>query len=69
MHDAMVQGFEGSPWVNVVVELDEQAGLLFYATLDGDLADSRLQLGAPVEVVFKDVTPEVSLPYFKLVSS
>lgn len=66
LHDQMVSGFETEPpWVNALVELEEQPGLEFLATLeDGPVPD--LVLGAPVEVTFQHVTPHVSLPYFKL---
>ena len=66
----MVAGFENEPpWVNVLVELDEQRDPdLFLATLvDGPSAS--LAIGVPVEVTFKHVTPHVSLPYFKLTST
>ena len=32
-----------------------------------DVADADLQLDLPVEVVFDDVTPEVTLPKFRRV--
>ena len=65
-HDAFVPSFtDDIPWVNVVVELAEQKGLWLMATLvDGPQAP--LKLAAPVEVLFDDVTPEVTLPKFKL---
>jgi hypothetical protein len=66
MRDVMVKGFEqDQPWVNVLVEMDEQRSLCFVATLEDGLSPD-LKLGATVEVVFKDVTPNISLPYFKL---
>lgn len=69
MHDPMVEGFEEDvPWVNVLVELEEQKDLLILANLvDGRSAN--IKVGAPVEVVFQDVTPEVTLPQFRLVAS
>ena len=67
MRHGFVDGFEEDiPYVNVIVELDEQRGLYLLATLvDG--ADARIAWEAPVEVVFDDVTPEVTLPKFRLV--
>jgi uncharacterized OB-fold protein len=66
MHDKMVRGFEDDdPWVNVLVELDEQERLLFMATLE-DGRVPGLVVGAPVEVAFRDVTDTVSLPCFRL---
>jgi uncharacterized OB-fold protein len=66
MWDAMVSGFEGdSPWVHALVEMDQQSGLTFTATLEDGPAPG-LTIGAPVEVVFRDVTPTVTLPYFRL---
>lgn len=64
--DALVGGFEADiPWVNVLVELEEQPGLIFLATL-ADGAGAPLRHGAPVEVTFRDITPDVTLPMFKL---
>jgi len=63
-HDPMVLGFE-PPWVNVLVEMAEQPHLLFAAILE-DGPSPQLKIGAPVEVVFRDVTADVSLPYFRL---
>jgi uncharacterized OB-fold protein len=52
------------PYTIVVVRLDE--GPRMTSTLVGaDPADVRI--GLPVEVVFEDVTPEVTLPRFRLV--
>lgn len=65
-HTALVQGFdEDVPWVNVLVELEEQAGLHVYARLvDG--VGAPIAEGSPVEVVFQDITAEIALPQFKL---
>jgi uncharacterized OB-fold protein len=63
--DQMVSGFIGAdPMIHVLVRMEEQQDLLFPATLIGDSAG--LALGAPVEVVIRDVAPGVSLPYFQL---
>jgi uncharacterized OB-fold protein len=50
------------PYSPVVIEMDEGVRLVSWLT---DLPDSDLRLGLPVEVVFDDVTPEVTLPKFK----
>ncbi len=66
IHDHMVMGFQGEdPLVHVLVRFDVQDDLFFPATLIGDT--SGLALDAPVEVVFQEVTPGVTLPYFQLV--
>ena len=66
MYDPLVSGFEDDvPWVNVLVQLDEQEDLLFLSGLE-DGPNAPIKLGAPVEVTFKDVSPEISIPYFKL---
>ncbi|MEW1863293.1 OB-fold domain-containing protein [Streptomyces sp. NPDC088194] len=66
IHDAMVQGFAGdAPWVHALVSFDDQPGLTFAATLIDGVGDG-LKLGAAVEVVFKDVSRDVTLPLFKL---
>lgn len=66
MYDPMVTGFgKEEPWVNVLVRMDEQDDLMFMATLE-DGRSAGLALNAPVEVTFKDVTPNVTIPYFRL---
>ena len=66
IHDHMVMGFQGEePLVHVLVRFEEQDDLMFPATLVGDT--SGLRLDAPVEVVFREVTDGVTLPYFQLV--
>jgi hypothetical protein len=67
MRDSMVVGFE-APWVNVLVRLAESHNLLFVSILD-EGPGPRLAVGAPVEVVFKDVTASVTLPYFRLAAA
>lgn len=67
MCDAMVQGFADEvPWVHVLVSFDDQPNLNFAATLVDGVCDN-LKLGAPVEVIFRDVTNGVTLPLFRLV--
>ena len=50
------------PYSPVIIELEEGVRLLSWLT---DAGPDDLQLDAPVEVVFDDVTPEVTLPKFK----
>lgn len=65
IHDHMVAGFQDAgPLVHVLVQLVDQEDLYFPATLIGDT--SGLELGAAVEVVFRDVADGVTLPYFQL---
>ncbi len=66
MRQPFAPGFgEEVPFVNAIVELEEQPWLNIMATLvDG--ADARIAYDDPVQVVFEDVTPEVTLPKFRL---
>lgn len=54
-----------APYAPVVVEMEEGVRLLSAMT---DCAPEDLHVGMPVEVVFEDVTGEVTLPRFRLVS-
>ena len=63
VHVKLAPGFD-PPYVVALVELDEQSGL----RLVTNIVDSPIEaifVGMPVEVVFEDVTPEITLPYFK----
>ncbi len=51
------------PYAVVVVELEE--GCKFVSNLLG-VKPHEIQCGMPVEVVFEKVTPEISLPKFRL---
>ena len=63
MHQVYHPGFAAEvPYAVVVVELEEGARLVSNL-LDCPPADVRI--GMPVEVVFDDVTPEVTLPKFR----
>jgi uncharacterized OB-fold protein len=50
------------PYPVVVVELDEGVRMVSWVT---DIKPDELALGMPVEVVFDDVTAEVTLPKFR----
>ena len=57
-----------TPYVLAVVELAEGARLM--TNLIGVAADpAAVRIGMPVEVVFEDVTPEVTLPRFRPVTA
>ena len=59
-------GFENKvPFVVALIELEEQPGLRIIANVQG-CAPDELRIGTPVEVVFEDVTSEVTLPQFQV---
>ena len=63
MHQAVHPGFAADvPYPVVVIELEEGVRLLSNL-VDCPLAEVRI--GLPVEVVFEDVTAEVTLPKFR----
>ena len=65
MHHLGNPGFdEELPYAVVVVELDEQKGLLTVGNLL-DCPLDRIQIGMTVEVTYQDVTEEVTLPQFQ----
>jgi uncharacterized OB-fold protein len=67
MHQRDVAGFENeAPFINLVVELEEQPRLLMVSNLPIAERD-RVRIGAPVEVIFED-RGGVIVPQFKLVS-
>jgi uncharacterized OB-fold protein len=60
-----VQGFEvDTPYVGVLVELDEQEGLLIPGNLVGELAQA-VEVGQRVEVAF-EARSDLTLPVFWL---
>ena len=64
MHQVYHPGFADEvPYAVVVVELEEGARLV--SNLVGCPVDA-IVAGMPVEVTFQDVTPEVTLPKFRL---
>jgi len=54
------------PYAPTVVELEEGVRLLSQVI---DCAPAELEIGMPVEVVFRPVTPEVTLPLFRRVTA
>jgi uncharacterized OB-fold protein len=64
MHQVYHAGFADEvPYAIVVVELEEGARLV--SNLVGCPVDA-ISAGMPVEVTFEDVTPELTLPKFRL---
>ena len=62
-HQNQAPGFrEELPYVLAVVELAEGPRLM---TNIVECAPDAVRIGMPVEVVFDDVTPEVTLPKFR----
>jgi uncharacterized OB-fold protein len=63
MHQAIHPGFAAeTPYAVVVIQLDEGARLLSNLV---DCPTADVEIGMPVEVVFDDLTPEVTLPKFR----
>ena len=63
MHQAIHPGFAAeTPYAVVVVQLDEGARLLSNLV---DCPTADVKIGMPVEVVFEDLTLEVTLPKFR----
>ena len=63
IHRALHPGFAAElPYAAVVVELEEGVRIVSHVL---DLPVDQLRVGLPVEVVFDDVTPEVTLPKFR----
>lgn len=50
------------PYSPVMIEMEEGVRLVSWLT---DVSPDELRLELPVEVVFDDVTPEVTLPKFR----
>ena len=68
MRDAFLPGFRNDiPWAIGEAELDAPGVRLIARMVDG--ADAPFTIGAPVTVVFDDVSDGVSLPLLKLVAA
>jgi uncharacterized OB-fold protein len=69
MHQRDVTGFENdAPFINLVIELEEQPKLLMVSTLPGNERD-RIKIGAPVEVFFEnrgEGADTIVIPQFRL---
>jgi uncharacterized protein len=67
MHQRDVAGFEqDAPFINIVVELEEQQRLLMVANLPSSERE-KVRVGAPAEVCFENRGDGVVVPQFKLV--
>jgi uncharacterized protein len=65
MHQPNVAGFESdTPYVNVVVELDEQPMLFMVSNLPHAALD-KVRIGGRVEVWFEDRGSDVVVPQFR----
>jgi uncharacterized OB-fold protein len=64
MQPALPQFAKSVPYSAVVIEMDEGVRMVSWLV---DTAPENLRLDHPVEVVFDDITEEVTLPKFKTV--
>ena len=63
-----VPGFEDrAPYVICVVELDEGARIMSNLIMDTTPTPENVQVEMPVEVMWADVTDEITLPQFRAV--
>ena len=67
MYQQNIAGFEEQvPYLNILVELDEQPRLFMVANLPGTERD-KIKIGGQVEVYFEKIDEEISLPQFRVV--
>ena len=67
MHQPNIAGFENQiPYINILVELEEQPLLFMVSNLPGSEKD-KVRIGERVEAYFEEVDAEVTLPQFRLV--
>jgi len=67
MHQQNIAGFEDqTPYLNILVELDEQPRLFMVAYLPGS-EQGNVQIGKRVEVYFDEVNEEITLPQFRII--
>lgn len=67
MHQQNIAGFEEHvPYLNILVELDEQPRLFMVANLPGSERE-KVKIGGRVEVYFEKIDEEISLPQFRVV--
>jgi uncharacterized OB-fold protein len=52
------------PYTLATVELVEQPGLMFLTQIV-DCPEDELEAGMPVEVVFEELSPELTVPFFR----
>ncbi len=67
MYQPNIAGFEDQiPYVNILVELEEQPLLFMVANLPGSERD-KVRIGRRVEAYLEDVDADITLPQFRLV--
>jgi uncharacterized OB-fold protein len=67
MYQPNIAGFENQiPYLNLLVELDEQPLLLMVSNLPGSETE-KVRIGRQVEVYFEDINDEITLPQFRIV--
>jgi uncharacterized OB-fold protein len=67
MHQPNIAGFEEQiPYVNILVELEEQPLLFMVSNLPGSEKD-KVCIGGRVEAYYEDVDVDITLPQFRLV--
>ena len=68
-HDNSIAGFEDKvPYPVIVVELDEQPGMLVMSNLlnfEFDAYGTGINLGMPVEVLYEKATDDFTIPQFQ----
>ena len=55
------------PYAVVLVELDDAQGIRIFSNIIG-CEPEKIKIGMPVEVVFEDITGEITIPKFKPIS-
>jgi uncharacterized OB-fold protein len=55
------------PYIVATVELAEEAGLMFMSQVV-DCPEEDLRIGLPLEVVFEELGPGLTLPFFRPVA-
>ena len=66
MYQQNITGFEEqTPYLTIVVELDEQPQLFMVANLPGSERE-KVKIGGRVEVYFEEIDEEISLPQFRV---
>lgn len=67
MHQPNIAGFEDQiPYVNILVELEEQPLLFMVSNLTGSEKD-KIRIGERVEAYFEEADADATLPQFRLV--
>ena len=66
MRQPLAPGFaDAVPYLNLLVELDEQAGLLMLCdTVSRPIHEDSLRVGTRMQVWFEEIAPGVILPQF-----